>query len=626
MDRQSSHSKARGRLEVRARIEQLESREMLTVSADVAVRPCTVMRPSAANGTVAGYSPAQIRSAYGFNNVSGDGAGQTIAIVTAYNDPAIQSDLNVFDQKFGISAPPSFKQVNQTGRSTSALRTDSGWAAETALDVEWSHAIAPKANILLVQANSDTLGDLLTAVDYARNAAGVSVVSMSWGANEFYGETSYDSHFTTPAGHQGVTFVAAAGDDGSWWGPSWPSSSPNVLAVGGTTLSLNGSGGYGGERGWSYGGGGASSFENEPGYQSNAQHTNARTAPDVSYNADPNTGFMVYDSVSYGGYSGWQEVGGTSAGSPQWAALVAIANQGRATAKLGSLDGATGTLPALYAMYNNAGTYGADFHDVATGASSWFLAAHTGYDGVAGLGTPHADFVIQGLIGAGSGSVPVGAVAGPAKHTRPTFRRAIVNDDQPPVVSAPSVTAARTNQVATAVNVAPAVVIAGEKLARSASIASVALETKSVADFVLAHTTAVTGVAGLFSTSLRGALEQIVNATPVASAEAEVVVGVAGDSPVVEGVAGVATAAASKAARIYNFARIDLMTAFTDAWSSLADDHAASVPAVVTAVKKNVPAWMVTALVVGLDAMLAGYWLVNRGNKKRMAKRVAGAR
>ncbi len=302
---------------VGARVEVLEGRQLLTA---VVIQPSVVLRPDASgNVVVDGYSPKQIRDAYGFNSQGGDGSGQTIAIIGAYNDPKILSDLQVFDRKFGIYDPPSLKVVNQSGGSASGLQTDAGWAGELSLDVEWAHAIAPKANIMVVEANSDSLSSLMTAVNYARHAAGVSVVSMSWGAGEFWGQTSYDAYFTTPAGHQGVTFVAASGDSGSWWGPSWPSSSANVLAVGGTSLSLSGSNAYAGESGWQDSGGGISSYVSEPSYQSKAQTTGGRTNPDVGYNADPNTGFAVYDSIAYQGYSGWQVVGGTSAGAPQWA-------------------------------------------------------------------------------------------------------------------------------------------------------------------------------------------------------------------------------------------------------------------------------------------------------------------
>src|SRR5437762_6501685 len=214
------------------------------------MQPALSLSPLATNSTVVGLTPSQVKKAYGFDLLSGDGSGQTIAIVDAYNDPNISSDLKNFSKQFSL-ANPNLSVVNQTGAST-LPKSDGGWAQEISLDVEWAHAIAPKAKILLVEAKSASLTDLLSAVDYARHATGVSVVSMSWGTNEFMSEGNYNSYFTTPAGHQGVTFVASSGDQGSWLGASWPAVSSNVLSVGGTTLNISDSTGtYAGETGWS---------------------------------------------------------------------------------------------------------------------------------------------------------------------------------------------------------------------------------------------------------------------------------------------------------------------------------------------------------------------------------------
>src|SRR5262249_23535611 len=159
-------------------------------------------------------TPATIRHAYGFNQVTfsvngttvaGNGAGQTIAIVDAFDDPYIASDLHHFDQQFGL-ADPTF--IKATPQGTPAF--DAGWSGEIALDVEYAHAIAPKARILLVEAKTNSYSDLFGAVDYARKYAGVSVVSMSFGGGEFSSEHNYDGIFTTPSGHRGVTFVASS--------------------------------------------------------------------------------------------------------------------------------------------------------------------------------------------------------------------------------------------------------------------------------------------------------------------------------------------------------------------------------------------------------------------------------
>jgi hypothetical protein len=360
------------------------------------------------------------------DTVAGDGAGTTIAIVDAFNDPNIQSDLGVFDTQNSLPAPPTFTQVSQNGGSTASLKVDSGWDLETSLDVEFAHAVAPAANILLVEANNDNLNSLLNAVNYARTAPNVAVVSMSWGGSEFASETSYDKYFTTPAGHRGVTFVASSGDSGSWYGPEWPASSPNVLSVGGTSLyAENSTGAYGEEVGWSGSGGGVSSYETEPAYQNSVQSTGGRTTPDVSYDADPNTGVAVYDSIPDSGVSGWQVIGGTSAAAPQWAGLVAIADQGRALSSSGSLDGQSGTLPILYSLANNATTYAADFHDITLGATSYFATAGPGYDLVTGLGTPQAQNLVAALVsantqtGAFSGDVTKKHLSQPKTPTTP---------------------------------------------------------------------------------------------------------------------------------------------------------------------------------------------------------------
>ena len=303
-----------------------------------------------------------------------------------------------------------------------ATTTDAGWALETSLDVEWAHSVAPGANIVLVEAPSASLSGLLSAVNYARYQPGVSVVSMSWGTTEFWGESAYDSIFTTPAGHTGVTFVAASGDSGAWYGPMYPSVSPNVLAVGGTTLTLAAGSTYGSETGWSGSTGGFSGFDSdwrtyepEPSYQTATLQAvglnyGVRTTPDVSFNADPNTGVAVYDSVSYSGQSGWFQVGGTSAATPAWAGLVAIADQGLATGGKGSLSG-TQAQTDLYALPSS------DFHDITTGFNGY--SATPGYDLVTGLGSPKANLVIAGILtanGVSEGSATTQVTASTPAH------------------------------------------------------------------------------------------------------------------------------------------------------------------------------------------------------------------
>ncbi|HEY7314901.1 MAG TPA: S53 family peptidase, partial [Gemmataceae bacterium] len=379
-------------------VERLECRDLLTT-----VNPLSLLEPATGSATPQstpgpiGYTPAQIAHAYGFsqiyfNNgaVKGDGSGQTIAIVTAYDDPTIASDLHQFDVAFGLP-DPGFTKVNQTGGSTMPVANLS-WANETALDVEWAHAMAPGAKILLVEANSSGNSDLFQGVQYAARQPGVSVVSMSWGTAEFSGEASNDNTFTTPSGHQGVSFVASAGDTGA--APLYPAVSPNVLGVGGTTLSLNGSS-YGSESAWTFGSGGISTIEARPSYQNGIVPQSNRTSPDVAYDANPGTGFAVYSSYGNSASAPWILMGGTSAGVPQWAALIAIANQGRALKGLGTLNGRTQLLPMLYQLPSS------DFHDIVSGnnfgAPQYW--AGPGYDLVTGRGSPYADRIVAALSG-----------------------------------------------------------------------------------------------------------------------------------------------------------------------------------------------------------------------------------
>jgi subtilase family serine protease len=397
--------------------EALEVRCLLTAStATAAINALTTLlspryqlttaagaTPLASSAPV-GLTPAQIRHAYGIDQIIfdggivGDGAGQTIAIVDAYHSPTAYADLQVFDAAFGIADPPSFRQVAQDGSTNfppvdpaGAGNADGTWELETALDVQWAHAIAPAANILLVEATSSGFADLVqAAVNYARNQPGVVAVSMSFGSDEFSGENSYDSYFTTPSGHTGVTFLSATGDDGQPGG--YPAYSPNVVAVGGTTLSTNSSGAYLGETGWSGSGGGTSTTETQPAYQSGTvtQSRTRRANPDVAFDADPNSGVAVYDSYDFG-VNGWIQIGGTSFSTPAWAGIIAIADQGRSLLGLTSLDSRTETLPALYQLPAS------DFNDITSGNNGF--AAGAGYDLVTGRGSPKANLVVGGLIG-----------------------------------------------------------------------------------------------------------------------------------------------------------------------------------------------------------------------------------
>lgn len=315
------------------------------------------VRPAMATPSPTALAPTQIRSAYGLPSTGG--AGTTIAIVDAYDDPNVLNDLTMFSTQYGV-LPINFVEH----KMATTISVDTGWALETSLDVQWAHAIAPNATILLVEARSNGLGDLLAAVSYAKGQPNVVAVSMSWGGSEFSTETSYDSYFSSST----ITFFASSGDSGA--GVIWPASSPNVVAVGGTTLNL--ASGSVVETGWSGSGGGASRYEPRPAYQTNFGLSGSmRAVPDVSYDADPNTGVPVYDSLGYSGQYGWFQVGGTSAGAPQWAAIQAL---------------------GLSASNNNfyqdtkSSAYASYFRDITGGSNGY--SAGPGYDYVTGLGSP----------------------------------------------------------------------------------------------------------------------------------------------------------------------------------------------------------------------------------------------
>jgi subtilase family serine protease len=356
-----------------------------------------------------GYTPAQITTAYGLNGitftsssgtkVAADGSGQTIALIEAYSDPNIQATLNAFDAEYGLPNI-TLNVINQAGS-----QTDTGWAGEESADVEWAHVMAPGAAIDVIEAapgNSDTsFNDIMAAVQTANMIKGVTVVSMSWGSSEFNGEASYDSYFTTP----GITYIASSGDNAV---VEWPSTSPNVLSVGGTSLFLNSSGAYETESGWIDAGGGLSQYENEPSYQQSVQSTGDRSTPDVSFDADPNTGLSVYlippNSTSGQGY--WGVFGGTSGGAPSWAGIIAVIDQGRALAGQGSLSTAQ-TLTTLYSAPSIS------YHQVAetpsqggSGGGTNTAINTTTYNTQSGLGTPNGIALIQAFVPTASTSTP----------------------------------------------------------------------------------------------------------------------------------------------------------------------------------------------------------------------------
>jgi len=386
-------------------MDDLEPRALLSMTSPVAY-PTFVAKPlQSGGGPSAPYTPTELQEAYGFNSitfngVAGTGSGETIAIVDAYDDPNIQGDLNTFDTQFGLPATTVTRVNENGGTSYPASDSTGGWELEESLDVEWAHAMAPGASIMLVEASSTYDSDLLAAVQYGASHA--NVVSMSWGGSEWSGEAGYDSSYFA---HAGVAFVASSGDSGA--PPIWPAASPNVLSVGGTALTLGAGNVWLSEVGWSGSGGGPSTYELQPPYQKGVVPqtltSTARANPDVAYDASPSTGVAVYDSVPYEGTTyGWGlTVGGTSAGAPQWSALLAIADQGRALSGQNPLNN-TNPQEVMNILYKNP----TDFHDITSGTStgSTQYSAGTGYDYVTGLGSPIANLIVGSLDGTSTGS------------------------------------------------------------------------------------------------------------------------------------------------------------------------------------------------------------------------------
>lgn len=385
------------------------------------------------------YSPQEIRRAYGITGLINDGftgAGQSIVIIDSFGSPTIANDLATFDAGYGLPDPPSLTVLSPLGSVPFNPNNSDmvGWAFETTLDVEWSHAIAPGANIVLLTSPvSETEGvqgmpEFLSLEKYALDHHLGKIISQSWGATE---NTLFDpagrdvfenfNSFYMRAASEHVTVFASTGDfgsanlelNGTTFFPfptvDFPASSPWVTAVGGTSLFADTSGNYQSETVWNdgpadAGGGGISQVFEEPAYQENNLPASVRATlgdhrgiPDISYNGDPNTTILVYTSFipNQAAYFG---IGGTSEGSPQWAGIIAIANQ-RAGHPLGFLN------PALYKIGNSSDAADA-YHDITVGNNAQpgippgipGYNATPGWDLASGWGTPKAGELIEELV------------------------------------------------------------------------------------------------------------------------------------------------------------------------------------------------------------------------------------
>jgi subtilase family serine protease len=336
--------------------------------------PHVVVPPNQAagrNATPSGYGPATLQAAYSLPS-STNGAGQTVAVVDAYDDPNAASDLSVYRSQYGLPACTTsngcFKKVNQNGVQGSYPRANGGWAEEESLDVDMVSAICPNCHIILVEAKSASNANLNTAVNEAVTL-GANVVSNSYGGSE---SGSSDSAYN----HPGHVITASAGDSGT--GAQQPCSYSTVVCIGGTSLTMSGNTRVS-ETAWSDTGSGCSAYVTKPSWQTDHGCT-MRSESDVSSDADPNTGVAVYDSYAYEGYSGWLVFGGTSVSSPTIASVYALA--GNAS----SQNYAQG-------IWTNAG---ANLHDITSGSNGtcsssyrYICNAGVGYDGPTGWGTPN---------------------------------------------------------------------------------------------------------------------------------------------------------------------------------------------------------------------------------------------
>jgi hypothetical protein len=321
----------------------------------------TVVSQPLASVQPSGFGPAQFRSAYSLPSISPDPI--TIAVVVAYHDSRLSSDLKTYSASMGISPPPSLIQLNQRGKPSTGS-SNLGWSLEESMDVETVHGICPNCPLVVVEADSPSMANLLAAEDMAA-AQGAKVISNSYGGDETTDESRSDAQLQ----HRGVVEVFSSGDNG--YGVSYPAASPGVVAVGGTSLRLTGSGRRSSETVWSGSGSGCSELEDKPVWQKDSACLR-RTVVDVSADADPATGAAVYDSKGYQGQKGWFVLGGTSLSAPLIAGIYGLTGGG--------------------AVPGDLYRHPSYFYDVSTGSTascgSYLCRGAKGYDGPSGLGAP----------------------------------------------------------------------------------------------------------------------------------------------------------------------------------------------------------------------------------------------
>jgi len=328
-----------------------------------------------------GYGPSDLINAYNLTTSTTGGAGETVAIVDAFNDPNVASDLAVYRSTMHLTplcGTVSGSCAGQFSVKSFGNRSSSGWGEEISLDVDMVSAICPNCNILLVEAASNSYSNLGAAVNYAKTQARTVAVSNSYGGSESSGELNYDSYYTSST----VAITASSGDGG--YGVEYPAASPYVTAVGGTTLKRDTTTsqtrpGWS-ETAWSGAGSGCSSYETRPSDQTTVTNIpkscGNRAVADVSADADPNTGVAVYDTFRE---PGWMIFGGTSVASPIISSVYALASN----TSVGSVAAAAYSYRPPAGSLNDvtSGSNGSCGNDLCTATGGW--------DGPTGNGTPN---------------------------------------------------------------------------------------------------------------------------------------------------------------------------------------------------------------------------------------------
>jgi hypothetical protein len=355
------------------------------------VSPLATTSPSAG-----AYAPADLQAAYALS--SSAGAGQTVAIVDALDNPNAEADLAAYRSRFGLvactTANGCFRKLNQSGASSPLPASDTGWGQEIDLDLDMASAACPNCHLLLVEANSTSFSDLGAAVDTAANTFHANAISNSYGGSEFSAEpsASFEAHYN----HPGTAITVSSGDNG--YGVEFPAASRYVTAVGGTSLSRDTSARGWSEKTWSGAGSGCSAYVPKPTWQTDSG-CGMRTVADVAAIADPNTGVAVYDSYGSTGGANWYIFGGTSVAAPIIAGVYALAASSATVANASNLYSHRSALNDITAGSNGTCTV------------AYLCVAQVGYDGPTGLGTPKG----------------TGAFGGPTSSPPPVAQQLVAN-------------------------------------------------------------------------------------------------------------------------------------------------------------------------------------------------------